>query len=173
MPHRCSTSKVILTHFTDPRVHTVLPRFSCLLSSCSPHLFPLFYCTHHASSLPHTPAPLALPAILPHCPPPHPLFLSDAFPQKDAGGAHGELHGGSRAELTRHQSQDSSLLPVPLGCSAPYLLYHLFANSPPVPVSQSCASWVGNLHWGWGGIRAVPASPSGLSETGGGASLRL
>lgn len=89
---------------------------------------------HPASPLfPHIPAHSALPAI--QCPPPHPLFLSDAFSQEDAGGAHGKLHGGARAGFTRHGSQEGSpSFPSRLVPQPPYLLYLASANS-------SCLSW--------------------------------
>lgn len=105
--------------------------------------------------------------------PPHPLLLSDALPQEDAGGAHGELHGaGRRAELTGADVKTAP--PPPLGGSVSLSLLSLLCQlflpllaSPSVPMSYSCDSWVGNLPWGRGGIRIVPASPSGLSLTGG------
>lgn len=103
----------------------------------------------------------------------HPLLFSDSFPQEDAGGAHGELHGGAgrSSRGAGHQSQDGSLLPGPSMAQPLYLFYHSFANSSCSPC-QSCDSWGGN-HRGCRGIRAAPASPSGFSETGGAASLRL
>lgn len=83
---------------------------------------------------PH-PGPLCPVRTLSHCLPPHPLFLSDAFPQEDAGGAHGKLHGGAGQG---HQAAGSSrlpLLPVPLGVQPPYLLWCSFAKS-------CCLSWL-------------------------------
>lgn len=87
-----------LTHSTGPRVPSVLPGAS------SPQLM-----------LP-PPAPWPTAPMLPRPPsfplrPPHPLLLSDAFTQEDAGGAHGELHGGAG-----HQSQDGFPPPGPPLC---------------------------------------------------------
>lgn len=108
--------------------------------------------------------------------PPHPLFLGNAFPQEDAGGARGELHGGegegqSCQVLT--MSRRLPLLPVPLVVQPPYRLCHFFANSCclswPLPRSQ-CHRTVtagSEISPGVGEGSESLLAPIWLSETGG------
>lgn len=119
----------------------------------------------------HAPAPCALPALHPRL---TRCFSAMPFLKKMQAGPMGNCMGRGAGQSSRAlMSRRLPLLPSVGGSvslSLLSLLCQLFLPllaSPSVPVSYSCDSWVGNLPWGRGGIRIVPASPSGLSLTGG------
>lgn len=134
LPLLLLTSDFTLTHLTGPP-SSPNSTFSGMHPLPGPPIWP------------PAPAPVT-PLLTPHpglplpCPPSHPLFLGDAFPQEDAGGAHGKLHGGAGhgAPGTRLKAAPPPSRP-PWRVGLPYLPWHSFAKSSclsgPLPQSGS------------------------------------
>lgn len=94
-------------------------------------------------------------------PPPHPLLLSDALPQEDAGGAHGELHGGAGRSSPGTNLKTAPLLRVPLGGSASLSSLSLLCLSWPLPGRRGPRAVAAGAesYSGWGGDQSVSLPP--------------